>query len=167
MVIHSYPPITWEYLAGFFDGEGCIYWMKSGNRKYCIVHVSQGWVNENRSGVLQDILAFLLEHGINARKVSYTNANDHRVITSATIACRQWLEGMLPFLRVKRSAAETFLKQMEITNLCRITLSTRSGIIKRREEGISLNKIAEEFGVTKGTVRYNLIKYSNYAPLER
>ena len=106
--------MNWPYLAGFFDGEGCIHYSTRPYGRYVLVKVSQGWVNE-RSGVCGEVLDFLGSNGIRAR-LTCKSARErerfgkHEVIASSAEGCRLWLVGMLPFLIVKRNAAEGAIK---------------------------------------------------------
>ena len=105
--------VTWEYLAGFFDGEGCIHYQHREYGKYVLVNVTQGTVNEAKSHVLRKIFVFLRSHGIPVRWNPYTNMNPYtknysggiKVVATNAPSVIAWLEGMLPHLIVKRDLA--------------------------------------------------------------
>ena len=101
--------MTWEYLAGFFDGEGCIYinHRSYSYGKYQAVKITQGIVNEANSGIIAEIFNFLQDHKIPVRwhEDKYQGNKKFEVIASNKQACIGWLEGMLPYLRVKREKA--------------------------------------------------------------
>lgn len=166
-------PLSWSYVAGFFDGEGCISYAKRTYGKYIIVHVSQGYKNELASGVLADTLKFLVSHKIKAR-LSYYGDRGHetwlptsRVLTSSSEASKTWLEYMLPFLRVKRQQAIDaleFITSIKHPNLSPGVIDT---IKDQRDRNISIKKIAKSLGVSHSAVRYQLIKLGGYEPLER
>jgi len=163
--MNNTPEITWGYLAGFFDGEGCIHFLKRPYGKYCIVQITQGWQNEENSNIIHLIYEFLLKNDIRANLRSYRYDSGWRVIVSSTRGCRLYLEKMLPYLIVKRQKAINFLEFMNITRDTRIDPKMRREIIELRAQNLSITKIAKIVGVNFTTVKYNLIKYSDYQSL--
>ena len=104
--------MSWSYVAGFFDGEGCIHYADRAYGRYVHMNVSQGVVNEANSRVLAGIWLFLRRHGVSVRWASYSGrtVNDkggYKVIATNAPALVAWLTGMMPHLIVKRSAAES------------------------------------------------------------
>lgn len=57
--------MNWDYVAGFFDGEGCIAITKDNSRKFprfpCTVRVT---ISQKRPAVLSEIKGFLKENRI-------------------------------------------------------------------------------------------------------
>ena len=105
--------MTWNYLAGFFDGEGCIHYAARSYGRYVHVHVSQGVVNERQSQIILRVHRHLRSHGIYPR-LSFYPGGLKCVVTNCqgTIA---WLSAMQPYLIVKRemaSSAIDFARQM-------------------------------------------------------
>jgi hypothetical protein len=93
--------VSWAYVAGFFDGEGCVGAPSSRTG----VHVS---VVQKSPRVLEEIAAFLESHGVTT---SYHRNRSHparmySLHASSHEGARAWLEGMLPYLIVKRQCAE-------------------------------------------------------------
>ena len=103
--------MTWEYLAGFFDGEGCIFYNERnyGRRRYALVNVTQGSVNEEKSHICRQIHVFLRSANIPCRLNTYPGRNGAhggcKVVVSNAPGIIAWLEGMLPYLKVKREDA--------------------------------------------------------------
>jgi hypothetical protein len=64
--------ITWEWLAGFYDGEGCLMLSKSLSKGYIRYSPQVDLVNTNHV-VMQAIVDFLKEHGISV----YVNYSKH------------------------------------------------------------------------------------------
>ena len=99
--------MTWEYLAGFFDGEGNIYVRDSDEGRKRAVRISI--VNTNTE-VLGEIGMFLSGEGINA--VTYTTERDnpahaecgHLTLTGAK-NIYMFLVKITPHLIVKRDEA--------------------------------------------------------------
>jgi hypothetical protein len=106
--------LSWEYVAGFFDGEGNIY-----NRlpTRILVSVAQ---SGNRGKVLLEELQLLLDkEGIRS---SLYKMKTHRfgaldcwvVATSYRDGAQRWLELMLPYLRIKKTEAQDTLRYLKI-----------------------------------------------------
>lgn len=102
--------MTWEYLAGFTDGDGCITREWGRGKKY--PHARLRWAQkQSDAAVLFDIAEFLRTQGlkVSTRNFSVAYAG-HRYpqmelgITNADDTCRA-LEAMLPYLIVKRERA--------------------------------------------------------------
>jgi len=102
-------PLSWEWLAGFFDGEGCIVVRRDGRFPNGDVRI---WLQVHQharsASVLFDIREFL---GSRKVPVYYRDADAH---SSLQITTRQGvklcLKRMLPYLRVKRLQAEDVLR---------------------------------------------------------
>jgi len=152
--------ITWEWLAGFFDGEGCVraYQGKQGQaRPY--VQMSQAAPRER---VLYEISDFLNSQGINNRVFRNPAAKKHwndyfglQVI--GRTHCAEFLRSVLPHLRVKTEEATTVLEYLDSNP------SKRGGqnkkVIKKalvremtrlwKEEGMTQTEIGNRFGVSQ------------------
>jgi hypothetical protein len=111
-------PVTWQYVAGFVDGEGCISIKTAGLEKTGTsfdITVSQAKSND---AVLFEIQMFLEEHGIftrihtKARKnrnwddCSYLTIRRVRDVYEFLVLC-------LPYLIVKREKALLVLREIE------------------------------------------------------
>lgn len=110
--------MTWEYLAGFFDGEGCIHYANRPYGRYVHMHVSQGHVNESASQVLHKVFEFLRTQGIPVRYAEHKG--DGKVIATNVPALTAWLNGMLPYLIVKKAKAIEALAFAQTINQRRI-----------------------------------------------
>jgi len=107
----NYParPITWQWLAGFTDGDGCISMeVSKGRYRYSRIRWSQ---KESTSWVLDEILELLQKYDVKVtdrnfsvaikghkypqRELCITNAADTRFV----------LRKLLPYLVVKRERA--------------------------------------------------------------
>jgi intein/homing endonuclease len=121
------PRMTWEYLAGFFDGEGCLQ-TTALRRPYLSVAQSQPRGRQ----LLEEIKQFLVEQGVTPTKIAsvgYTRSKRrHRtqrvrhmhylVITrrqDVALICR----GMFPYLRIKKIEAQDTLRFVTLFPLLR------------------------------------------------
>jgi intein/homing endonuclease len=98
--------MNWEYIAGFFDGEGSTSVI---NKKYCNWRLSQGVKQDD---VLFQIQAFLTTQNIKshlytyptmANKMSYLHITKHKDVLKV-------LENLYPHLIVKKKIAEIVMK---------------------------------------------------------
>src|SRR5215471_7953237 len=100
--------MDWPYLAGFFDGEGCVS-IGRNDRPCCTIAQSVGSHN-----VLQQIKEFLLSQDIacnvhqHVRPVAGRKKAEALWISSS-VAVEDFLKNLLPHLIVKREKAETAL----------------------------------------------------------
>ena len=79
--------------------------------------------------------------------------------------CRNWIEFMLPFLRVKREKAIEALNFIATAKGAKLTPIQINQIITLREKGWPIHKIGAEIGVMKSTVKVILEKHTNYSPI--
>lgn len=103
--------MDWAYIAGFFDGEGCV-------GKYAHFHVSLVQA-EPQELVIYKIADFLTSQGLrptvsasNSRRIKGHN-RIHRVEMNRQSDVKVFLEGVLPYLIVKREKAEQILAQVD------------------------------------------------------
>lgn len=111
--------MTWEWLAGFFDGEGCICYSKRSYGRYAMLHITQCRKHEAECGIIHQIHAFLQQNGVVAgRLMEYDNASTGgwRINIQNAPGVIRMLEGMLPYLRVKREKAKEALLFAQATH---------------------------------------------------
>jgi hypothetical protein len=110
--------ITWEYIAGFFDGEGSVSTQNQIHRpgSYCTgVAIAQS--GDEGSTVLSAIQAFLLVHGIKGyihHNRRGTNRPMHYYKISARPSVTLFLEAMLPRVSVKRLIVQDTLRFLKL-----------------------------------------------------
>jgi len=96
-----------EYLAGFFDGEGCISIMRFGKSSYRVrLQVKQ------RSDRIQVLRLFQLAFGgtVNYRSCLHSfSMSKPQVVWGLNSRCSVALEAMLPFLILKKAEAKMAL----------------------------------------------------------
>ncbi|MFA5376545.1 MAG: LAGLIDADG family homing endonuclease [Dehalococcoidia bacterium] len=104
--------MTWEYIAGFFDGEGNInIQTRAGRRKCARLNISQ-----NDRTVLEEICLFLKDRDIDARiyhlepDANFRRPNIKWYIQIASAgSVKRFLEGVIEYLIVKRTLADEAL----------------------------------------------------------
>lgn len=158
--------MTWEYVAGFFDGEGCIGYHKRAYGRYVYAFVSQGVVNERESSVLAEMQKFLRAHGVDASLTCETNAAHPqvwRLKTSAAISCDLWLKAMLPHLRVKQAKAREAIAFIGVQGIrAKTTAKMRDRIEVMHNDGWPMTHIASRVGVCVATVFRHVSRLPTY-----
>jgi len=90
--------MTWEYVAGFFDGEGCISLKLTNSKVENGTFVAYWKVAQSEPKILVEIQRFLKSWGIDAKV--YRNHKELVVHTRAGVLFI--LAQTIPYLRVKR-----------------------------------------------------------------
>lgn len=101
-------PLSWEYVAGFFDGEGCI--RIADNKKVPQFSLRATFAQSADRGhkVLNEIRIFLEDKGIKSK--IYTVGKQHELTICRREICNLFLAKILPFLRIKKNEAEDILR---------------------------------------------------------
>lgn len=100
--------ITIEYIAGLFDGEGCITRIRGA---FAVGYCVQINITNTNRGVLEDVRSYFGAGSIQAQGVAYS----WRVIGSKAITTV--LTAFMPYLRIKRGQATLALQLCErVTN---------------------------------------------------
>lgn len=109
----AWQEMTWEYIAGFMDGEGSL--------EYRIVHFKNGnsgllarvQIYQNTREVLDEIVDFVAQHGVVAKvrthvrpdRVSKGHKGSYTLVISGARNFFLFMTEIEPFLRVKRLRA--------------------------------------------------------------
>ena len=108
--------MTWQYIAGFFDGEGNVNTSASRGRSWAVRIV------QTETNVLNRIAKFLEEHNIEShlyhsyKASQYKKANKDLWCLQLTgeSNVNQFLAGVLPFLIVKKPLAQDIIRFFKI-----------------------------------------------------
>lgn len=127
--------MSWQYISGFFDGEGNI----STPLGHGSLHLGITQAGKSGIEVLTEIQNFLAIRGIKSRMQYVRHIKDRKpvyVLYMSTKAALPFLKSVYPYLRVKRVQAldvirhRTLYPGMFVSPLCRAW---------RREQGIKHN----------------------------
>lgn len=107
--------MSWQYVAGFFDGEGSV-----GTASHCSGRKASAYIAQSGAQgllVLQEINSFLAEQGIRSSVFQTGIATGHkRTMPSYRLgvggfgSVEKFLRGVFPYLRVKKAAAQDILR---------------------------------------------------------
>jgi len=120
------------YIAGIFDGEGCVCILKENQRKYTLFRIEASIQNTDLA--LVEYLKTCFGGYVGFRKLS-----SGKMFAKWCLSCKsavEFLEKIKPFLRIKKRQAELASEIYSITNL-----KKRSGI---RDEKGRIQKLTEE-----------------------
>ena len=102
--------MSWQYLAGFFDGEGSLSIVGTGGLKACICQAG-----DKGHTVLHEIQEFLRLKGVKSyvsvrppREVYYQTQWEFRITRRPDFV--KFAQGVLPFLFVKKDVTENLLR---------------------------------------------------------
>lgn len=156
--------IGWEYLAGFFDGEGCIgLYHKSQKYTRVLVSMSQAVPQEK---ILDEIQEFLWTEGFDftIRLSCKEHVGDKGYLrqTQYTLYCvnrteaLRFLQKIEPFLRVKKLKAKEVIAWLAENPVKQrgakkrpLKKSTAKEMMKMRESGATQWEIANSLGFTQ------------------
>lgn len=104
--------ISWEYLAGFFDGEGWITRDVGHGCEYVVIGMCQ---LESKDRVLKEIIKFLKANEIVCQQYfrPHTQVTQLRIRGDENMV--KFLEGVLPYLVVKELNAKKAMKYLKQT----------------------------------------------------
>lgn len=99
--------MDWSYIAGFFDGEGCVHLHKRKCRGWrrCLT------IGQKDPEPLEVIQEFLYKQGINLRFYKYSNNGNafYTLYVSKIRDIEKVIRNILPYLVIKREACEKML----------------------------------------------------------
>jgi hypothetical protein len=169
-------PIGWAYIAGFFDGEGCLHAAgegKGGSHKFSITIAQADDIGYR---VLHEIKEFLQSQNINAYVVQHSRSITKRnpkwkpcwnLWVRQQRSVRLFIDGVLPYLRVKKQRAEDYrrlcilsMNALGCTHDTQIKLR-RNTLDRLWREGRNGMEIARIVGVDVSTV-YQKMKRLGY-----
>lgn len=105
--------ISWEWIAGFFDGEGSIGVYTNNARACGMTTASVSQAGDRGEKVLKEIQEFLTQRGIKSylgckKNVRIKDVWALRILARSSLD--PFLRGILPYLRVKKLEAQDVLR---------------------------------------------------------
>ena len=141
--------VDWPYIAGFFDGEGCVSRDRNG-RPVCTVTQTDG-----DHFVIEKIQKFLKDNGIAAPVQSYDKGprtkSHKRLCVSGACSVEDFLSNILPFLIVKKDKATAALELVRGAGRTRWAReSSVESAAREYEKGIlSLQQAEAKYGISR------------------
>ncbi len=158
--------MNWSYVAGFFDGEGCVslrYRNRMKSRRQKQLAISLLFANSNRTS-LREMQRFV---GCGAIYLSNRRSPKHKAVFNLNIS--RWrdvlrvAEKMLPHSIIKRHALTHLIATVKTHDWDKWgeleTISADSIRKLYHEEGLSIQQLADKFGVTFGAVQHKMVKH--------
>jgi len=110
--------LSWQYIAGFTDGEGCIR-INSNHRYGCSPKIAIAQSGARGLDVLTKIRLWLLEQDIPSNfdiqePTKLSKLTLYRLTITKRETATKFLEGVLPYLIVKKVEAEDLLRHLKI-----------------------------------------------------
>lgn len=160
--------ITWQYLAGFFDGEGCIHFPRTPTGVSC-VRMQLGQTGEMEHRVLSHIRLFLLDNGIKPGKVYVGTTRKqlerkhwkpcYYLVVSSRQGCADMIRGMLPYLIVKKVIAQDSLRMLVAFPTVSGRISATFDVQVARKlvaSGLTVSEVAKRLNLNAETLRDRL-----------
>ena len=140
--------MDWPYIAGFFDGEGCVS-IGSNGRPVCTIAQTNG-----THSIIEKLQAFLSSQGILASISDYVKKNPKHKPSKTLLICSSFgvfdfLTNVLPFLIVKREKAESALEMLKEPN--RVKRARESSVMEAAREyangTLNLQQAEAKYGI--------------------
>lgn len=151
---------SWQYIAGFFDGEGNISII--GKSKMINASFSQA---RRPGNVLEEIKKFLLARGVRCRISMHCPEGPRRMLCEQLKVTdwrsnRKLLRKMLPYLIVKRDKALSTLQYIrgKKWNASLIPAERLQAATAAYQSGLSFSKIEQRFKIHSRTLRNFMLK---------
>ena len=144
--------MEWAYIAGFFDGKGCIYKVK---RKGKLLPSRLITISQASRPVLDAITDFLLDNAISCLAVREVNPNHYILDINGMKDVLPFLQNVYPFLIVKKEKAQeaiTTLENYQKSGYMRKSINYAPEVLEMREYGFSYQAISKELGISSSTV---------------
>ena len=150
--------MNWAYIAGFFDGEGCL--SKSWKRKVFQISISQA---EFQNTVLFEIARFLESNGVASSIYTHKEKGRSRAGSSLAItsqpSVKVFLENVLPYCIVKKQKA---VHVLAVANKSIARLDQQKANLRQAVdlflEGHGLRTIEKKIGLCSNTLCKELKK---------
>ncbi len=152
--------MTWSYLAGFFDGEGCISIARQRTRTYGCFLIEMAQTGQEGKEVTEEIKEFLESQEVRSELRS-TGKPNRRTVWDLRIrnrdSIRNFIKGVFPYLRVKKVKCQDVLRYMtafpSLRGMGCMVSVPRDRLIEDRKSGMRVREMARRYGITEPTIR--------------
>lgn len=129
--------VNWDYIAGFFDGEGNLHWRENGRKQ------SATFTQKDRQ-VLEEIRKFLLTENIRSNIYFMPSDNIFRLRISQSTSPDKFLSSLKTRIIVKKKALDDISEKLVIRKKARLSLDEIEEIQRMRNRGFSISQISEQ-----------------------
>lgn len=159
--------ISWSYITGFFDGDGCIHFKNRENKdnykhRTMMVYLDQA---KFQGQVLYEISTFLKKENIEHRIVFNGKSGKYlRLVISSLTNCEYFLKKVLPYTIVKKEKVINAIKYIGEKNHknLKFTNKEKEKIIVWYKKGFTQRKIASLWGKSgRGRINKIIQEYKN------
>ena len=136
--------MNWDYIAGFFDGEGCAgIYKRSENNRVILVHISQ-----KDTSILEELSKFLNDRGIdNSIRPTGKDRSCSRIVINKVGAVYMFITAIKEKVIVKKKRCDEMIKYIEEKKWSGwLTEKEKREIVTLRKKGMSYRKIAKTVG---------------------
>ncbi len=147
--------LTWQYVAGFFDGEGCIMSNTKANGRI----VKRVVISQKEDEVLYKIKDFLKNYGINGNLYKGKSSGATNLDIRKMESVKLFLENVVDYLIVKKDKAREALKTDFSYKRKYFDNNNFSKVLELRKTGLTWGQIAIIYGVNKSTLQKRYTKY--------
>lgn len=171
--------MTWQYVAGFFDGEGCISTEWNRARRGMNFRVQLCQSGREGQDVLEEIKEFMAERRIHStmchRSKHGRNRQMHVLVVSSRESILRCLVAVLPHLRIKKVKAQDLWRFLRLypalpkgynfreTNArkAKVPLDV---LVAEYRSGVSVKDLTTKYGYSEVNAIYNRFR-KNGVPL--
>jgi LAGLIDADG-like domain len=116
--------MTWAYIAGFFDGEGCLHAIGPGGAGRDSFRITISQTQDIGKQTLEEIAEFLNQRGIAAYVLKHhrNKKPEHQhwrqcynLWITQRVSIASFIEGVFPYLRIKKQRAEDYRRTSIMT----------------------------------------------------
>ena len=145
--------INWDYIAGFFDGEGSVVHISGGSYRIAIA--------QSNKEVLDIIANFLGEYGIHTwitykQPTKLTRSPGYHLAFSKSTSVRFFLETIIDKIIVKRKRAIEVLENLTNETRRPVSDAEQRAMVIMDSIGLSQHEIGNLLGRSQGLVSNNL-----------
>ena len=112
--------ITWQYLAGFFDGEGCVNYATSGSTRTYRIRLTFCQSRPRGYTLLSKIKSFLEKNGCQLGKIHTSGyiidkeKQGWQIQITEKKSTKKIMEALLPYLEIKKIEVQDALRRQKL-----------------------------------------------------